>query len=328
MFIGGGVAAILVIVLVIVLVVRGLGGDDKPTANDPGTSQPTGGTSEPTGGTTTGGGDVKPATGQAQNVSTKLEAIGYQCSDLFSTDAGSHRGCFKYEGATEADAVFQSTKDGTIISLQLKSSDDENVNNAGVTFDAALQALGNDTFGGSEVKKVQEAVKTGQKSEKIGTTWGEFQLSNNGTLRLSGHKSGEESFRIPDQTFQTTEAQLKSALGAKGYDCKSTCSKKIGDFGSQRIYGYGGSSGGLRSVELSLTGREGDVKAAWPSLVGDAFGTLKGTDTAKLREFVEKHNDGKPSVAYVAGWRVEVSPNDRDDYLSRRISIGRELYYA
>lgn len=315
--IGGGVGAILVLGLVIFLIVRGLGGDDTKTA-DPDPTQPTSGS--------TTGSEPGKSSGQAEAATQKLQGIGYQCSDLFNNDSGGHRGCFKYEGATEADAVFQFTKDGSIIAVSLQSEDDENVNNAAVNFDAALQALGNDTFGGSEVKKIQDAVKTGQKSDRVGTTWGEFRLSNNGSLRLSGRKSGEDEMKLPEKTWQTTEAQLKAALAAKGYDCKIICGKKIGDFGTQRIYGFGSSSGGLRQVELSLSGREADVKAAWPGLVGDAFGILKGEDSAALKEFIDKHNDGKAAVAYVAGWRVEVSNNDREDYLSRRFTIKYEYF--
>jgi hypothetical protein len=316
--IGGGVVGILLIGLIIVLVVRGLGGDDKPAAD------PTGGTSQPTSDTS----GTANAAGQADNVSKKLQGIGYQCSDLFNNDAGGHRGCFKYDGPTQVDAIFQFTKDGTIISVQLTSRDDDNRNNAAVSFDAALQALGNDTFGGSEVKKIQDAIKTGQKSDKVGTTWGEFRLSNDSSVVLAGRKSGEESFDIPEKTWQTTEAQLTAGLKAKGYDCKTICTKKIGDFGSQRIYGFGSSGGGIKRLEISVSGRKNDAEAAWPAAVGDAFGTLKGTDAAALKEFIDKHNDGKAAAAYVGGWRVEIDNNDRDDYLSRTISINAESYYV
>jgi len=316
LIIGGGVVGILLIGLIIVLVVRGLGGDDKPTAG-PGTSQPT----------SDGNGPAN-AAGQADSATQKLQGIGYQCSDLFNNDAGAHRGCFKYEGPTQVDAIFQFTKDGSIISVELTSRDDENRNNAAVSFDAALQALGNDTFGGSEVKKIQDAVKTGQKSDRVGTSWGEFRLSNDSSLTLSGRKSGEDSFKIPEKTWQTTEAQLTAGLKAKGYDCKTICSKKIGDFGSQRIYGFGSSGGGIKRLEISVSGRKADAEAAWPAAIGDAFGVLKGSDAAALKEFIDKHNDGKPAAAYVGGWRVEVQSRDRDDYVSQSISIDAESYYV
>lgn len=314
--IGGGVVGILLIGLIIFLIVRGLGGDDTPAANDPGVSQPT------------NGGDAGKASGQAENVTQKLSGIGFQCTDLFNTDAGAHRGCFKYDGPTQVDAIFQFAKDGTIISTQLTSRDDDNRNNAAVSFDAALQALGNDTFGGSEVKKIQDAVKTGQKSDRVGTSWGEFRLGNDSSLTLSGRKSGEDSFKLPEKTWQTTEAQLLAGLKAKAYDCKTICSKKIGDFGTQRIYGFGTSGGGIKKLEISVSARKNDAEKAWPAVVDDAFGTLKGSDSAALKEFIAKHSDGKPVAAYVGGWRVEVRNNDRDDYLSRTISIDAESYYV
>ncbi|MFC9691734.1 hypothetical protein ACFTSF_24495 [Kribbella sp. NPDC056951] len=315
--IGGGVVGILLIGLIIVLVVRGLGGDKKTA--DPGP--------QPTSGSTNGGGTGN-SSGQAEAATQKLQGIGYQCSDLFNNDAGAHRGCFKYDGPTQVDAIFQFTKDGSIISLELTSRDDDNRNNAAVSFDAALQALGNDTFGGSEVKKIQDAVKTGQKSDKVGTSWGEFRLSNDSSVTLSGRKSGEESIKVPEKTWQTTEAQLKSALTAKGYDCKVMCSKKVGDFGSQRVFGYGTSDGGVKRLEISINGRKEAAEAAWPTVVGDAFGALKGPDSAALKEFIAKHNDGKPAAAFVGGWRVEIRNNDRDDYLSRTINIDAESYYV
>ncbi len=316
--ISGGVVLILILGLIIVLVVRGLGGDD-PTA-DPG--------SNPTSGATNGGGGTGNSSGQAEAATQKLQGIGFQCSDLFNNDAGAHRGCFKYVGPAQVEAIFQFTKDGSIISVELTSRDDDNRNNAAVSFDAALQALGNDTFGGSEVKKIQDAVKTGQTSERVETSWGEFRVGNDNSVTLAGLKSGEESMEVPEKTWQTTEAQLKSALTAKGYDCKAACSKKVGDFGSQRVFGYGTSSGGVKRLEISVSGRKDAAQAAWPTVVGDAFGALKGPDAAALKEFIGKHNDGKPAAAYIGGWRVEISNNDRDDFMSRTIDIDVESYYV
>ncbi|GAA0613417.1 hypothetical protein GCM10009534_55160 [Kribbella sandramycini] len=314
LLIGGGVVGILLIGLLIFLVVKGLGGDDEPAAG-PGSSQGT------------GDGGPGNAAGQAEGVTQKLQSAGYQCSDLFNNESGAHRGCFKYEGSTQSDAVFQFTKDGSIISVQITTRDEENGNNAKVTFDGALQAIGNDAFGGSEVRKIQDAVATGQKSERVGTTWGEFRLSNDSTVSLAGRKSGEEAFKVPDVAWATTEAQLKAGLTAKGYTCKIVCEKKIGDFDRQTIYGFGGSSGGLRQVEMEIRAREDQAKAAWPATVTDAFGVLKAADSAKLKEFADKHTDGKATVAYVAGWRIEVTNRDNDDRWARSIRIKRETYY-
>ncbi len=109
-----------------------------------------------------------------------------------------------------------SAKDGSIIAVSLQSEDDENVNNAAVNFDAALQALGNDTFGGSEVKKIQDAVKTGQKSDRVGTTWGEFRLSNNGSLRLSGRKSGEDEIEAAGEDLADHRGAAEGRAGGQG----------------------------------------------------------------------------------------------------------------
>jgi hypothetical protein len=179
--IGGGVVGIVLIGLLVFLGIHAFGGDEKPE------SRPT--NSEPTGNPTNGGenGELGNATGQAKTATEKLQGIGFGCSDLFNTAQGAHRGCFKYDGATQAEAIFQFQPDGTIIGVKLTSENEDNVNNAKVTFDAVLQALGNDTFGGDQVKKVQDAINNGQKSQKVGSSWGEFQLRNDGdTVELSG----------------------------------------------------------------------------------------------------------------------------------------------
>lgn len=325
LLIGGGVAGIVLIALLVFLGVKALG-DDEPEA------QPEPTQSEPGNGETPGKGEngsLGNADGQAKTATEKLQKDGYQCSDLFNTGQGAHRGCFKYDGATEAEAIFQFQPDGTIIGVVLKSQNDENVNNAGVTFDAALQALGNDTFGGGEVKKIQDAVKTGQKSQKVGSSWGEFQLRNAGDdLQLRGRKSGADSFEVPRKTFDTTEAQLVAALKAKNYKCTSSCSKSIGRYGSQRIYAYASRNEGLRSLEVSASGAPEDVKKALPAAMNDAFAAVKGADVAALKSYVQAHNDGKSYSAYVAGWRVKIDGSDRDDYASQRISITYESYYV
>jgi hypothetical protein len=325
--IGGGVVGIVLIGLLIFLGVRALGGDDEPEAG-PTTTQ----SSEPTGSPTNGGdngGSLGNATGQAKTATEKLQADGYQCSDLFNTGQGAHRGCFKYDGPTEAEAIFQFQPDGTIIGVLLQSQNEDNVNNAEVTFDAALQALGNDTFGGSEVKKVQDAVKTGQKSQKVGSTWGEFKLRNNGDeLQLSGGKSGSDSFDLPRKSFDTTEDQLVAALKTKKYVCTSSCSKPVGKYGSQRVYSYGSKGEGIRSLEMSASGDPEDVKAALPAAVNDAFAAMRGADVAALKSYVQAHSDGKSYAAYVAGWRVEILANNEDSYSSSRISIRYETFYV
>ena len=326
LLIGGGVVGIVLIGLLVFLGVKALGGDDEPEAN-PTTTQ----SAEPTGGPSNGGdnGSLGNATGQAKTATEKLQGDGYQCSDLFNTGQGTHRGCFKYDGPTEAEAIFQFQPDGTIIGVLLKSQNDENVNNAKVTFDAALQAIGNDTFGGDQVKKIQEAVKLGQKSQKVGSTWGEFELRNNGDdLQLSGGKSGSDSFDLPRKSFETTEAQLIAALKAKKYVCTTSCSKQVGKYGSQRIYSYASKGEGIRSLEMSASGEPEDVKKSLPGAVNDAFGAMKGEDVAALKSYVQAHSDGKSYSAYVAGWRVEIIANNEDSYSSSRISISYETFYV
>lgn len=327
LLIGGGVVGIVLIGLLVFLGIKALGGDGEPEAN-PTTSQ----TGEPTGNPSNGGdnnGSLGNATGQAKNATEKLQGQGFQCSDLFNTGQGAHRGCFKYDGPTEVEAVFQFSPDGTIIGVLVKSENEDNVNNAKVTFDAALQAIGNDTFGGSEVKKIQDAVGTGQKSQKVGSTWGEFELRNDGDqYQLSGGKSGSDSFDLPRKSFDTTEDQLIAALKAKKYVCTSSCSKQVGKYGSQRIYSYASKGEGIRSLEMSSSGDPEDVKQALPAAVNDAFGALKGEDIAALKAYVQAHSDGKSYASYVAGWRVEIIANNEDSYSSSRISISYETFYV
>ncbi len=325
LLIGGGVVGIVLIGLLVFLGVRALGGDDEPEAN-PTTSQ----SGEPSGSPSNGGdnGSLGNATGQAKNATEKLQGDGYQCSDLFNTGQGAHRGCFKYDGPTEAEAIFQFQPDGTILGVLLRSQNDENVNNAAVTFDAALQAIGNDTFGGDQVKKIQDAVKVGQKSQKVGSTWGEFELSNDGDeVKLSGGKSGADSLELPRKSFDTTEAKLIAALKAKGYVCTVSCSKKVGEFGSQRVYSYAGKGEGIRSLEMSASGDPKDVKKALPAVANDAFAALTGADVVALKSYVQAHNDGKQYSAYVAGWRVEIIVNNGDSYSSTRVRITYESFY-
>jgi hypothetical protein len=331
LFIGGGVIGVVLIGLLVFLGVRALGGDDEPQADPTTTNQPTSGPETPGGDPTSAppARELGNATGQAKTATEKLQGNGYQCSDLFNGPQGAHRGCFKYDGPTQAEAVFQFQSDGTIIGVIISSDDDENVNNAGVTFDAALQAVGNDSFGGSEVAKVQAAVKNGQKTQKIGSTWGEFELRNDGErLQLAGGKSGADSFELPRKEFQTTSAQLQTALKAKKYDCEVLCRKKVGQYGSQSISGIG-SSGGIRILSARVSGDANEAKAAYPAVLADAFGAVKSSDLAALKAWFDARKDGKSYAGYVAGWRVEImARGSSGDYLSMDAEIGYESFYV
>jgi hypothetical protein len=338
LMIGGGVIGVVLIGLLIFLGVHALGGNDNATA-DP-TNQPTGAptTGAPTtGAPTTPGGDptggppadeLGDATGQAKGATDKLQALKYQCSDLFNGPQGAHRGCFKYAGATAAEVVFQFQSDGTIIGVLVRSSDTDNINNAAVTFDAALQAVGNDTFGGSEVAKVQQAVKTGQKSGKVGSTWGEFDLRNSGDeLRLSGGRSGSESLDLPRKEFQSTEATLTAGFKAKGYACTTSCRKQVGQYGSQSVFGIG-SNGGLRSIEMRASGEPAEVKTAMPAVTADTFAVLKGPDVAALKAWIAARSDGRSYAGYVSGWRVEITGKSDTDYASKTVDVTYESFYV
>jgi hypothetical protein len=331
LIIGGGVVGIVLIGLLVFLGIHAFGGDDDPVSNPTTTQQPTG---NPTNGGGEKGengenGELGNATGQAKAATEKLQGNGFGCSDLFNTGQGAHRGCFKYDGNAHAEAVFQFQPDGTIIGVRIESQNEDNINNAAVVFDQALQAIGNDAFGGDQVKRVQDAVKTGQKSQKVGSTWGEFQLRNDGdTLELSGGKSGADSFDIPPKSFDTTKPQMITALKAKQYVCTTSCTKQIGKYGSQRLYFYASEGEGIKDLELTASGDPADVKKALPTAVNDAFGVLKGGDAAALKTYIQAHSDGKSYAAYVAGWRVEITGNNSDDYASQRIDISYESFYV
>jgi hypothetical protein len=322
--IGGGVVGIVLIGLLVFLGIHAFGGKDEPESG-PTNSQPSGNPSE-------GGGDngeLGNATGQAKTATEKLQGIGYGCSDLFNTSQGAQRGCFKYDGATEAETVFQFQPDGTIIGVRLISRNQDNVNNAKVTFDAQLQALGNDTIGGDPVKKVQDAVSNGQKDQKVGTEWGEFQLSNDGDLvELTGRKSGADSYDLPKKTFQTTQAQLVSVLKAKKYVCTASCLKTVGRSGQQRVYTYGSQGEGLKVVDMSGSGDPADVKNTLAAAMSDVFANLKGPDVGALQAYIKAHSDGKSYASYVAGWRVEITVNGSDSYASQEVNITYESFYV
>ena len=332
LMIGGGVIGVVLIGLLVFLGIHALGGNDQSSADR--TNQPT---DQATDAPTTPGSDstsgppsdkLGNATGQAKVATDKLQVLKYQCSDLFNGPQGAHRGCFKYAGATTAEVVFQFQSDGTIIGALVRSSDMDNINNAAVTFDAALQAIGNDTFGGSEVAKIQQAVKTGQKTGKVGSTWGEFDLRNSGDeLRLSGGKSGSESLDLPRKEFQTTEAALNAGFKAKGYECTSSCRKKVGQYGSKGVFGIG-SSGGLRSISIRASGEPAEVKTAMPAVTADTFAIVKGPDVAVLKAWIAARSDGKSYAGYVSGWRVEITGESDSSYASRTVEISYESFYV
>ncbi|GAA1141542.1 hypothetical protein GCM10009630_45220 [Kribbella jejuensis] len=334
-FIGGGVVGLIVIALLVFLGIRAFSGDDDTPTSQPTSGQSTQGgdpstSTSPSTGTGPGtGGQLGNATGQAKGITDKLQGMGFGCSDLFNTGQGAHRGCFKYDGSKQADAIFQFKSDGTIIAVRLETTDDDNNNNAQVAFGQVLQAVGNDTFGGDSVTKVQDSVKTGQRSDEVSTGWGEFQLSNSGSsLRLSGHKNGEESLDLPDQTFDTTAAQMTTALKAKSYVCTTSCRKDVGEYGSQRVFFYASAGKGIKDLELSVSADGSAVKTAMKSVLGDAFGVLQGGNAAAVKAYVEAHTDGKQYAAYVGGWKVEIDGDSSGSYGSQRVSIEYETFYA
>ncbi|GAA1570587.1 MULTISPECIES: hypothetical protein [Kribbella] len=329
--IGGGVVGIVLIGLLVFLGIRAFsGGDDTPE------SQPTSGKSEggdpSTSPSTSGGtGELGNATGQAKSVTDKLQGMGFGCSDLFNTGQGAHRGCFKLDGnSRSSEVIFQFKSDGTIIAARVATDDEDNNNNAQVAFGQALQAIGNDTFGGDSVTKIQDAVKTGQRSTEVGTNWGSFQLSNDGSgLQVSGHKNGEESLDLPDQTFDTTVAQMTTALKAKSYVCTSSCRKDVGKYGSQRVFVLGSRNQQINMVEFSASADSGSAtKGAMTSAMNDAFGVLKGGNAAALKAYIQAHSDGKQYAAYVGGWKVEIDGGSTGDYGSQRVTIDHESFYA
>jgi hypothetical protein len=342
LLIGGGVAGVLLLAVLIFLGVRALGGDDEPTADPtPPQSQPTGEptdqptgqptdqptgqpTEQPTGQPSTG---VGTSSGQAKGATDKLTGAGFQCSDLFNGPQGAHRGCFKYAETTESEALFQFTPDGTITGVQFRAYDSDNVRKASATFDEILNAIGGTAFA-TEVPKIQAAVQGGQKNAKVGTTWGEFNLGNNGdTLRLSGGKSGTDAFEVPRKTFETTEAQLKAALKAKGYDCATLCRKKVGQYGSQYVSGIG-TDGGIRILTATVSGDGAEAKAAFPAVVADAFGSVRGQDVQVLQAWVKAHQDGKSYSGYVNGWRVDLESAGSESYGRLELKVSYESFYV
>jgi hypothetical protein len=330
--IGGAVAGVLALALLIFLGVRALGDDDQ--ASDPGTSQssePTGGRSgDPTGAPTTQpSSGIGNSTGQAKAATDALIGRGYECSDLFDTPQGGHRGCFKYAETSEAEALFQSSADGTLIGLQLRTYDSDNVNNAKTAFAHIVTAIGSQAFGG-EISKIQAAVTGGQKNAQVDTGWGEFRLTNSGdSLRLSGGKSGTDSLEVPRKQFDNTEADITSGLKSKGYTCPSYCKK--GGYPSKEASRYVSAfsiSGGVRSVTASVSGDANATETAFDSATADVFSILKGPDVAPLQAWVKSHLDGKSHSGYVNGWRVDVTYNGESSYQRIGLEIKTESFYV
>ena len=181
--IGGGVVGIVLIGLLVFLGIQAFGGDDEPESEPdhrpssrPANHEPTAATT--TAATATASSATRPVRRRRRPRSCRASATVQRPVQHRAGRAPRllqvrrrHRG----RGDLPVPAGRHDHRRGL-----LTSQNEDNVNNAAVTFDAALQAIGNDTFGGSEVKKVQDAVKTGQKSQKVGSTWGEFQLRNDG----------------------------------------------------------------------------------------------------------------------------------------------------
>lgn len=330
--IGGGVVGIVLIGLLVFLGIRAFGGGDSPSSQ-PSSGQSQGGdpSASPSSGSSSGG-ELGNATGQAKSTTDKLQGMGFGCSDLFNTGQGVHRGCFKLESnGKSSQVIFQFKSDGTIIAVRVQSQDEDNNNNAQVSFGQALQAIGNDNFGGDAVTKIQDAVKTGQRSSEVGTGWGSFQVNNNGSdLYVTGHKNGEESLELPDQSFDTTAPQLTAALKAKTYNCTSSCRKDVGKYGSQRAFFYASAGKGIKDLQFSASADSSSAaKTAMNSVMNDVFAVLKGGNVAAVKSYIQAHNDGKAYAAYVGGWYVEIEAADNSgSYGSQTISIKWESFYA
>jgi len=334
LFIGGGVAAVLVLVLLVIIGVRALGGDDNagPEPTNQPTSQGTDqATDQPTGQPTANPTGLGNASGQAKAATDGLAAAGFECNDLFNTPQGSHRGCFKNNGATDAEAIFQFSPDGTVIGMQVRAYDSENHNTARKIFDAELAALGGQAFG-SEVAKVQAAVNSGDKSSEVKLDWGELRLTNDGdSIRLTGGKTGVEALDVPRKQFDNNETAAKASLKAKGYQCPSYCKK--GGYGSGQASAYihviGSSDSGLRSVIVDVSGDGKAVTTQFTSATGDLFGILKGDDVPALQAWVKAHLDGKSHSSYVNGWRVDLdSRMGSSGYGDLELEIKTESYYV
>ncbi len=334
--VGGAVVGVVVIGLLVFLGVRAFG-DNEEAGNDPGTSQTTAPTPNPTGQPSsqpssqpTGEASVGNSTGQAKTATDALTGAGYECSDLFNTPQGGHRGCFKDVGTSESEALFQFSPDGGLIGLQLRTYDSENVNNAKKSFDEMVNALGKAAFSG-DIPKIQNAVSSGQKSVEINSGWGGFRLSNNGdSLRLSGGKSGADTLDVPRKEFDTSEADFEAALKTKGYSCTSYCKK--GGYPSKEasryVSAFSTGSGGVRSVTASVSGEAGATKSAFDSVVTDTFGVLKGADAHAVQAWVKSKLDGKSHSGYVNGWRVDMAYSGGDSYQRIELQIKTELFYV
>jgi len=195
-------------------------------------------------------------------------------------------------------------------------------------FETALTGVGSEALGG-DLEKVKAAIKSGQKSSEVATGWGELRLSNSGdSLRLSGGKSGTDSMAVPRKQFESTEANVKAGLQGKGYECSTSCRKKLGDYGSQRVYTYGSEGSGIRTLEISVQADADDTKAAFPAAVADTFALAKGPDVTAIQAWMKSHSDGKSHVAYVSGWRVELLTRELSSSVVQELKIDNESYYV
>lgn len=332
----GAVVGVVVIGLLVFLGVR-VFGDNEEASNEPGTTQTSNPTANPTGQPSTepssqptGQASVGNSTGQAKIATDALTGAGYECSDLFNTPQGGHRGCFKDVGTSESEALFQFSPDGGLIGLQLRTYDSENVNNAKKSFDEMVNALGKAAFSG-DIPKIQNAVSSGQKSVEINSGWGGFRLSNNGdSLRLSGGKTGADTLDVPRKEFDSSEADFEAALKAKGYACTSYCKK--GGYPSKEasryVSAFSTGSGGVRSVTASVSGEAGATKSAFDSVITDTFGALKGADAPAVQAWVKNKLDGQSHSGYVNGWRVDLAYSGGDSYQRIELQIKTELFYV
>jgi hypothetical protein len=333
--------------------IKAFGGDDpvadptpsrstEPTSgpsSEP-TSDPTSGpTSDPTSGPTSTGTSGPPAklqtglgksVGQAKAATTKLQAAGFRCGDLFNDARGGHRGCFRYTKSTEAEALFQFRADGTVIGISLRSYDTDNVLRAKQAFDQTLDALGSQVFA-SSLAKVKATVNTGDKRTEVGTDWGELRISNSGdTFRLSGGMAGADSFELPRKQFDSTEQEVRDALKAKGYDCDSYCKK--GAFGtgeaSTFVSMYGSSGEGVRTVSVRVSGNGPAVSSTFTTSVADAIGALRGADVNALQTWLKSVPPTGSLSAYVNGWRVDIKRINAASYPRYELELKYESFYV
>lgn len=351
LIIAGAVAGVLVIGLVVFLGIKAFSGDDpvadptpsrstEPTSDPSSVPTPTSGTSsDPTSGPTSTNSSGPPAklqtglgrsTGQAKAATSKLQAAGFQCGDLFNDARGGHRGCFRYNKSTEAEALFQFRADGKVIGMSLRSYDSDNVLRAKQAFDQTLDALGSQVLGAS-LAKVKAAVNTGDKRTEVGTDWGELRISNSGdTFRITGGMAGADSFELPRKQFDSTEQDVRDALKAKGYDCDSYCKK--GGYGrgeaSTFVSVYGSSGEGVRTVSVRVSGEGPAVSSAFTTTATDVLGALRGVDVNALQTWFKSVPATGSTSAYVNGWRVDIKRTTSSTYPRYELELKYETFYV